>query len=102
MKAMVIRKMSISEKLSNFLLFYRNTEHSTTGKTTSILFMGRSLGTHLDLLKQDLHRDASKKQSNPFKKLCEPLMWGNLCRPEIISKETRNGSRVRLLAKQVH
>lgn len=68
MKAMANSKLSISEKLANFLLSYRNTEHSTTGQTPSVLFMGRSLRSRLDLLKPDLHRDVSKKQSSLMKK----------------------------------
>lgn len=68
MKTVVNIQMSISEKLANFLLSYCNTEHSTTGETPSVLFMGRSLRSHLDLLKPNLRRDVSKKQSSQIKK----------------------------------
>lgn len=60
--------MSISEKLANFLLAYRNAEHSTIGEKPLVLFMGRPLRSRLDLLKPDLHRDISKKQSSQLKK----------------------------------
>lgn len=53
MKAMGNTKMSISEKLANFLLSHRNTDHSTTGQAPAVLFMGRSLRSRLDFLKPD-------------------------------------------------
>ncbi|RWS19555.1 uncharacterized protein B4U80_08639 [Leptotrombidium deliense] len=54
----------IEENTSNalplFLLTYRNTPHSTTGKTPAELFLGRSLRSRLDLLKPSEIKD--KKQ----------------------------------------
>ena len=41
---------SVSQRLGEFLLSYRNTLHSTTNKTPSMLFLKQQLKTHLDLL----------------------------------------------------
>lgn len=97
MKAMANTKLSLSEKLANFLLSYRNTEHSTRGETPSVLFMGRSLRSRLDLLKPDLHRDVSKKQSSQIKKQSQlrTFMWVNPSLPEIIVMGIRSGKLVR-------
>lgn len=43
----------IDKTLNKFLLYYRNTEHCSTGESPAMLLMGRRLRTHLDLLKPD-------------------------------------------------
>ncbi|XP_049886705.1 uncharacterized protein K02A2.6-like [Pectinophora gossypiella] len=48
--------------LNTFLLYYRNTEHLTTGETPSMLLMGRRLRTHLDALKPDRDTKVIKSQ----------------------------------------
>jgi len=49
-------------KQATFLLAYRNTRHSTTGKAPSQLFLGIRLRTRLDLLKPDLRLKISNRQ----------------------------------------
>ena len=43
-------KLSIQQRIANFLLAYRSTTHSTTGRTPAGLFLGRELRTRLTLL----------------------------------------------------
>ena len=52
----------LNNKLTTFLLAYRNTPHSTTGEAPSQLFLGRRLRTRLDLLKPDLRLKISNRQ----------------------------------------
>lgn len=91
MTAMVNTKMSISEKLTNFLLSYRNAEHSTVGEKRSVLFMGRPLRSRLDLLKPGLHRDISKKQSSQLKKR-SPLRTFNVGQ-SVLARDYRQGKQ---------
>jgi hypothetical protein len=53
---------TVQQKLSRFLMAYRNTPHSTTGEVPSVLFMGRRLRTRLDALKPDVRRHVVHKQ----------------------------------------
>jgi len=53
-----------NEKLSRFLLRYRNTPHSTTGVTPAELFMKRPLRTRLDLLKPCLRSKVLSRQAD--------------------------------------
>ena len=50
MKKMVNEKGSLDTKLSRFLLSYRTTPQTTTGKTPGELLMNRKLKTRLDLV----------------------------------------------------
>ena len=43
-------KLSIQQRIENFLLTYRSTKHPTTGRTPASLFLGRELRTRLSLL----------------------------------------------------
>ena len=43
-------KLSIQQRIANFLLPYRSTTHSTTSRTPAGLFLGRKLRTRLTLL----------------------------------------------------
>ncbi|CAB4017152.1 PREDICTED: LOW QUALITY PROTEIN: uncharacterized protein K02A2.6-like [Paramuricea clavata] len=63
--AMKCEKQSASQLKTNmakFLLAYRNTPHSTTGESPSVLFWGRPLRTRLDLVKPDLQRKVMNRQ----------------------------------------
>lgn len=51
---------NIMKALNRFLLYYRNTEHASTGETPALLLLGRRLRTRLDSLRPD--RDARMKQ----------------------------------------
>lgn len=62
LKAMEGERVTLQEKIANFLLAYRNSAHWTTGQSPATLFMGRSLRSRLDLLKPDLHRHVQTKQ----------------------------------------
>ena len=52
----------LNTKLARFLLHYRTTPHSTTGLTPAELLMGRSLQTHLDMLRPDISARVENRQ----------------------------------------
>jgi hypothetical protein len=54
----------LPRRLTNFLLGYRATPHSTTNRTPSQLFLNRELRTHLDLLKPDVSRNVAQEQAS--------------------------------------
>ena len=55
--------LSLAHRLSNFLISYRSTRHSTTGQSPSELFLRRRIRTSLDLLKPDAERQVLDKQA---------------------------------------
>ena len=55
--------LPLSHRLSNFLITYRSTRHSTTGKSPSELFLQRNIRTRFDLLKPDVEREVLDKQA---------------------------------------
>ena len=56
------KKGTLNQRLSNFLLMYRVTPHSTTGRAPSELFLKRELRTRLSLLRPDLNNTVKAKQ----------------------------------------
>ena len=56
--------VELDQILANFLLQYRATPHTTTGRTPSSLFLGCSLRTRLDLLQLDLAAHFRAKQAD--------------------------------------
>ena len=52
MKASKGGKLSMQQRIANFLLAYKSTTHFTTGRTPAGLFLGRELRTRLTLLCQ--------------------------------------------------
>ncbi|XP_028327386.1 uncharacterized protein K02A2.6-like [Gouania willdenowi] len=65
MKASRKEGVPLQQKITNFLLAYRNTPHSTTGQSPAMLFMGRNLRCRLDLLKPDIRQHVTNKQCSP-------------------------------------
>ena len=63
MKASANEATSVSQKLSDFLLSYRSTPHSTTNETPGKLFLGRNIRTRLDLLLPDIHKQVTNQQA---------------------------------------
>lgn len=55
---------TLKKKLSNFLLAYRTTPHTTTNETPAHLLMGRTLQTRLSRIKPDLSQTVRRKQEN--------------------------------------
>ena len=53
---------SVSARVAEFLFMYRNTPHSTTGRTPAELFLGRPMRHHLDLLRPDLPQAVETRQ----------------------------------------
>ena len=53
---------SMQTRLARFLLSYRNTPHSTTGRTPAELLVNRPLRTRLDLLRPDLATTVQRRQ----------------------------------------
>ena len=53
---------SVSARVAEILFLYRNTPHSTTGRTPAELFIGRPLRHHLDLLRPDLAKEVQHRQ----------------------------------------
>ena len=58
---------SLYNKLSKFLLAYRNVSHNTTGETPAKLLLGKNTRTRLDLLKPSLSNKVSQSQSDQVK-----------------------------------
>ena len=56
------RQLSLSHKLANFLITYRNTPHTTTGQTPAELFLKRKPKTRFTLLKPNLAKTVEEKQ----------------------------------------
>lgn len=54
-------RKSRNHACQQFLLSYRSTPHSTTGKTPSEMIFGRRIRTRLDLVKPDLQRKISRE-----------------------------------------
>lgn len=52
-KKAVFEKTDINMALQTFLLYYRNTEHASTGESPAVLMLGRRLRTRLDAMKPD-------------------------------------------------
>ena len=55
---------SLSHRLANFLLTYRVTPHTTTGRTPSSLFLQRDIRTRFSLLQPDVTTNFTAKQAN--------------------------------------
>ena len=54
--------------LLSYLLTYRNTPHSTTGKSPAMLLYGRRLRTRLDLMLPSVNNQVYKSQNNVMKR----------------------------------
>ena len=57
-----LERSSNAQGLDNYLMAYRNTCQSTTGRTPFELMMGRSMHTRLDLLRPNLEANVHAKQ----------------------------------------
>ena len=57
---------TIQKGLSNFLLAYCSTPHSTTGESPAILFMGRTLQTRFSLIKPTVESKVNHEQEKMF------------------------------------
>ena len=57
------KKLPLQHKVANVLFHYRNTPHTTTGKTPSELFLKRAPRTQLSLVKPSLQRKVENKQA---------------------------------------
>ncbi len=62
---------SLKHKLANFLIMYRSTPHSVTGKTPSELFLKRHIRTRFSLLKPDLAKSVHENNSNKRNSMTE-------------------------------
>ncbi|XP_013404718.1 uncharacterized protein K02A2.6 [Lingula anatina] len=56
------KNMSLKRRLANFLMRYRSTPHTTTGKTPAELFLKRQIRTRFSLLKPNLADVVEEKQ----------------------------------------
>ncbi|KAL4007050.1 solute carrier family 7 (D/L-type amino acid transporter), member 10 [Sarotherodon galilaeus] len=55
--------LPLSHRLANFLIMYRSTPHTVTGRTPAELFLKRQIRTRFSLLKPELSRHIEQKQS---------------------------------------
>ena len=62
LRSMFQSSKPVKEKLTKFLIAYRNTPHSTTGENPAQLLLGRPLRTRLDLVKPSLNRKMVNQQ----------------------------------------
>ena len=66
---------SLMTRISRFLFQYRNTPHSSTGRSPAELMLGRPMRCHLDQLHADLAREIERKQNKwPEKKRSNDLL----------------------------
>jgi len=65
-------KLTMKQKLDNFLLTYRTIPHTTTGRTTVERFLKREVRTRLSLLKPDLNRRVMEKQETQMRNQATP------------------------------
>ena len=63
LRAEKLDKCSVQTKVSRFLLSYRSTPNSTTGRTPSELFLKRNIRTRLDLFKPSVLEMVTQNQS---------------------------------------
>ena len=63
LKASLNSGMSLTQRLSNYLLTYRTTPHATTGVSPCSLFLHRHIRTRLDLLRPDAEAHVTRKQA---------------------------------------
>ena len=63
MKASRGSKLSVQQRIANFLLAYRSTRHATTGRTPASLFLGRELRTRLTLLRPNVGEKVMDSQA---------------------------------------
>lgn len=78
------KKHSLLERLDSFLLSYRNTPNSTTGRTPAELFLKRQPRVKLSLLKPDFVKAMQNKQQHLNRVMRREvltglLLWGILC-----------------------
>lgn len=62
MKKLAKDDLSIEDKVSHFLLWYRTTPNSTTGESPADLFLKRHIRTRLDFLKPSIRERVRRKQ----------------------------------------
>ena len=62
LRSMFQSSKPVKEKLTKFLIAYRNIPHSTTGESLAQLLLGRPLRTRLDLVKPNLNRKIVNQQ----------------------------------------
>ena len=62
LRSMVGEAGSITQKLSRFLIAYRNAPHATTGQSPASLLMGRNLRSRLDIIRPDIRHRVTRKQ----------------------------------------
>jgi len=63
---------TIQRRISNFLLSYRTTPHSTTNTTPAFLFLGRALQTRLSLVKPNLRKSVESQQARMYMPVKQP------------------------------
>ena len=56
LRAALIKRKTISRKLTNFLLAYWTTPHTLDGEAPAVLVMGRNLRMRLDILKINIRK----------------------------------------------
>ncbi|XP_039602164.1 uncharacterized protein K02A2.6-like [Polypterus senegalus] len=62
LRAMTNEKLTLQQKLANFLFAYRNSIHATTNQTPAMLFFGRPLRSRLDLLQPNIKQTVQDRQ----------------------------------------
>lgn len=62
-KKAVTENCNVDKALQRFLLYYRNTDHSSTGECPAVLMLNRRLRTRLDALKPDREHKERKSKS---------------------------------------
>ena len=63
MKACKGSKLSIQQRIANYLLTYRSTRHATTGRTPPDLFLGRELRIRLTVLRPSVWEKVMDSQA---------------------------------------
>ncbi|KOB68760.1 Gag-pol polyprotein [Operophtera brumata] len=89
LKKAMIEREDLQLALDKFLLYYRSTPHSLTGKTPSQLLLGRNIRTHYDVIRPNIE-DRVRERQNIMRQQCNNKVRNFEVGDEVQFKQFRN------------